>query len=62
MKISVTDEYTAEERQMIRNKLVEARNKTTKSEGNGAYVFKVRGTPKNGLILKRFKKTQEDAQ
>ena len=60
-RISVTDDYTAEERLMIRNKLSEARNKT-ETEGNGAYVYKVRGTPKNGLFLKRFKKTQEILQ
>ena len=62
-KINVTDDYTAEERQIIKNKLNEARNKTG-AEGNGIYVYKVRGTPKkkNGLILKRFKKPQEENQ
>ena len=59
-KISVTDDDTAEERQAIRNKLAEARNKTD-SKGNEVYVFKVRGTPKNGLILKRFMKAQVNA-
>ena len=54
-RIRVTDDYTAEERLMIRNKLSEARNKT-ETEGNGAY--ELRGTPKNGLFLKRFKKTR----
>ena len=44
-KISVTDDYTAEERQMIENKVSEARNKT-ETDGNGTYVYKVRGTPK----------------
>ena len=60
-KISVTDDYTAEERQIIKNKLNEARNKT-EAEGNSVYVYKDRGTPKNGLILKRFKKPQEETK
>ena len=41
MKISITNDYTSEEREMIRNKLAEARN-MTKREGNG-----VGGTSKN---------------
>ena len=45
-RISVTDGYTAEERLMIRNMLSEARNET-ETEGNGAYVYKVRVTLKN---------------
>ena len=35
-KISVTEDYTVEEREAIRNKVTEARNKT--AEGEGKYV------------------------
>ena len=51
--ISVTDDYTKEERQIIRSKVDEA-NKKTQEEGDGKYIWKVRGSPKNGLRLMRF--------
>ena len=46
-KISITDDHTIEERNMIKAKVAEAVKKT-KDEGEGKYVFKVRGSPKNG--------------
>ena len=52
-KISVTDDYTQEERESIRQKVAEAK-KMTETKGEGKYVWRVRGTPKNGLILRRF--------
>ena len=52
-KISVTEDYTAEEREAIRKKVTEARNKS-ETEGEGKYVWKARGSPKNGLRLIRF--------
>ena len=52
-RISVTDDYTAKEREEIR-KMVEAAKSKTVLEGAGKYVFKVRGTPKNGLVIRRF--------
>ena len=51
--ISVTDDYTLEERQAIKDMVTEAKNKT-ENEGAGQYVWRVRGTPKNGLELRRF--------
>ena len=54
-KISITDDYTFGERQTIKNKVTEARNKT-ESEGEGNYIWRVRGSPKNGLRLVRFTK------
>ena len=56
-RISVTDDYTAEERDAIKNKVTEAMNKTD-AEGEGVYVWKVRGSPKNGLRLIRFTKSR----
>ena len=46
-RISVTDDYTAEERDAIKNKDTEARNKS-EVEGKGIYIWKVRGSPKTG--------------
>ena len=51
-KISVTEDYTIEERAEIMKKVKEAKNKT-ETEGEGKYTFKVRGTPKNGLKIVR---------
>ena len=52
-RISITEDYTPEERQAIREKVEEAKSRTA-SEGKGNFVFKVRGTPKNGLQIRRF--------
>ena len=38
-------------------KVTEARNKTD-LEGEGVYIWKVRGSPKNGLRLIRFTKSR----
>ena len=46
-KISVTDDYTEKEREEIRKMVNEAKNKT-ESQGDGKYIFKVRGSPKTG--------------
>ena len=51
--ISVTEDYTLEERQAIKDKVMEAKDKTEK-EGEGKYARKVRDTPKNGMELRRF--------
>ena len=52
-KNSITDDFTIEERIMIKEKVAEAVKKT-EDEREGKYIFRVRGTPKNGLRLKRF--------
>ena len=52
-KISITEGYTFNECQAIKQKVVEAKQKTG-AEGDGKYIWKVRGTPKNGLRLIRF--------
>ena len=51
--ISITDDYTLEERQSIKDMVQKAKTKT-ENEGAGQYVWRVRGTPKNGLELRRF--------
>ena len=55
--VSITDDYTLEERQAIKDMVTEDKNKT-ESEGAGKYVWRVRGTPKNGLELRRFPLTK----
>ena len=50
--VSVTEDYTASERNKAKN---------SKEEPDSRYKWKVRGTPKNGLCLKRLLK-QRNAQ
>ena len=52
-KISVTDGYTATERQQIQDFVKKAREQ---GEQDTSRVFKVRGDPKNGLRIMSFKK------
>ena len=49
-KITVTEDYTVEERQEIKKWVVRAKEKT-KEENDENITWKVRGTPKNGLHL-----------
>ena len=49
-KISVTDDYTMMEREEIRKMVKEANNKM-ESDNDGKYIYKVRGSPKNGLVI-----------
>ena len=52
-KISVTDDYTEKECEEIRKMVNEAKNKT-ESQGDGKYIFKVCGSPKNGLVIRQW--------
>ena len=51
-KISITDDYTKEEREEIRRWVKEAQQRTNNEIG---YVWKVRGCPKNNVRLIRIK-------
>ena len=51
--ISITEDYTIEERQVIKNKVEEAKTKIEAEDG-GNHIWKVRGSPKNGLLLIKF--------
>ena len=52
--ISVTDDYTVDERNEIKTWVEKAKKKNEKETGD--VVWKVRGTPKNGLRLAKFPK------
>ena len=52
-KISITEDFTQTEREKIREWNVKAK---AKSDQDAEYTYKVRGDPKNGLVLKRFTK------
>ena len=56
--ISITDDYTIEERKTI--KIWVEKAKTANEEGeNSFYTYKVRGSPKNGMRLVKFTKRQQ---
>ena len=54
--ISITCDYTIRERQMIREKANEAKSNNDNEPLNSKYIWRVRGTPKNGLTIKKFLK------
>lgn len=53
-KISITDDYTVSERNEIRSWVEKAKEKNR--DESGQYVWKVRGSPKNGMRLVKFTK------
>ena len=54
--LSVTEDYTVAERHMIKNWSDKAKENNNKESPDSVYVWKVRGTPKNGLRLKKLLK------
>ena len=53
-KISVTEDYTIGDRNLIKEWTEIAKAKNTQEPPESNYECKVRGTPKNGLLLKKF--------
>ena len=52
-KVSITNDYTIDEKEMIKEYVQEANERNAK-ESKG-YKWKVRGTPKDGLKIVRFR-------
>ena len=57
--ISITDDYTVAERELVNDYRREAKELNANNEGKD-YTFCVRGTPKNGLFIKKIKKPTTD--
>ena len=55
--ISITDDYTTAEREMINEYIIKARELNSREEEDGP-LYCVRGTPKNGLRIIKIKKVQ----
>ena len=55
-KISDTEDYTIGDRNLIKGSTERAKAKNTQETAESNYEWKVRGTPKNGLLLKKFQK------
>ena len=56
--ISITEDYTVSEREIIKEYSDKAKEKNSLEPENTNYIWRVRGTPKNGLTLKRFMKAK----
>ena len=54
--ISIKEDHTPNERQLIREFSKQAREENSKLPEDSNYIIRVRGSPKNGLFLKKVKK------
>ena len=54
--ISITEDYTIADRQLIKRWSEKAKESNANEAPDSKYVWRVRGNPKNGLILKKFLK------
>ena len=54
--VSVTEDYTIAERKMLTEWKEKAKAKNTEEDPESNFIWRVRGTPKNGLTLKKFQK------
>ena len=60
--VSVTEDYTLTERKLLQDWREKAKVKNNEEYSNSNYIWRVRGTPKNGLELKRFLKQKATTQ
>ena len=59
-KISIREVYTFTERSLVKSFIEQAKLKNQEEEGrNSNIIWRVRGTPKNGLTLKKFTRDQK---
>lgn len=54
--ISVKDDLTIQERETIKDWVEKAKDANNKEDPESEYEWRVRGSPKNGLLLKKFRK------
>ena len=54
--ISVTDDHTIKDRKLIKDWIDKAKEANASEPADSPYQWKVRGTPKNGMRLKKFQK------
>jgi len=55
--VSVTEEYTPAERELFKTWATKAKKRNEQEDTNSNYIWRVRGSPKNGLRLKKCPKT-----
>ena len=54
--ISISDDYTIAERQMIKEWAEKAKNKNQEEPADSSFIWRVRGNPKSGLTLRKLVK------
>ena len=54
--LSITEDYTVAERECIRSQVKEANEMNAKEPIDSEYIWKVRGSPKNGIRIMKLKK------
>ena len=55
-RISITDDHTIKERNMVQEFVKKAKAANENEDSNSGFEWKVRGSPKNGMSIKKFKK------
>lgn len=62
--LSITDDYTQYQRKIIKDWVAKANKKNQEECDNSLYIWRARGTPKNGMFLKKLlkKKPQQQSQ
>jgi len=61
-RISITDDYTIAERQQIKALAERVKELNQNEVADSKYIWKLRGTPKNGLRIKKFMKEKPQSQ
>ena len=59
-KVSITEDYTVSERKMIQEMRERVKEKNNQEPEDSEFVYKLRGTPKNGLMIRRMKKFKDE--
>ena len=57
--MSVSPDYTIKERNLLKEYAFKAKERNENLDPESKYIWRVRGTPKNGLILKKLLKRRE---
>ena len=60
--MSISDDYTLAERQVLRSWANQAKEKNDQEPKDSNIIWRVRGNPKSGLILKKFYKAPQSNQ
>ena len=58
--ISIKEDLTLNERMIIKEFVNKAKEENAKGPSDTKYIWHVRGSPKNGLTIRRFKKATQD--
>ena len=60
--MSISDDYTYAERQVLKSWANQAKEKNNQELKDSNIIWRVRGNPKSGLILKKFNKAPQSNQ